>query len=175
MSPGQKGSSLSIWDSVYVCYSDDTWPESTRSWSVMGPMQLSCQGRQPSQDQGLLSAPWLYRIWPCLSHTVFRVVQLSYDGCVPANNPVHPLFDCFVMFWRSLSVSVISRFLDTEQLLSVLVQIPKQDTVCAAQRVCCVIVCCTARALCPSVRHSLCCGQTSWQSILTDTRNSFMP
>lgn len=25
-SPGQKGSSLSIWDNAYVCYSDNTWP-----------------------------------------------------------------------------------------------------------------------------------------------------
>lgn len=37
-------------------------------------------------------------------------------------------------------VSVISRFLDTEQLLSVLVQIPKQDTVWFMYTLCYIVI-----------------------------------
>lgn len=42
------------------------------------------------------------------------------------------ILNCNIKFNCSyfLFISVIAKFLDTEQLLSVLVQIPKQDTVC---------------------------------------------
>uniref|UniRef100_A0A8C6WBT6 DNA mismatch repair protein n=1 Tax=Nannospalax galili TaxID=1026970 RepID=A0A8C6WBT6_NANGA len=92
------------------------------------------------------------------NHTLFGVLNYTKTaggGRRLRSNILEPLVDVETITMRLDCVqellqdeelffglqSVISRFLDTEQLLSVLVQIPKQDTVCVIDRLCGTLSC----------------------------------